>query len=688
MDFKQFNELMVKHFNINMAGKTLFEVAIDKDALWNEYLESFAPEHNKIYKTRRENDCNCCKAFIRKAGNMVAINDDLTVTTLWDFDTDGSEYQMPLENMSRLIISKPITDKFLIHKKFTANGKDRVGTELSRVQNEDKSITTFNHFSLVVPQSIVVGDEIGKQLNDFRTLRNVFKRSLDELTTDSVDTVLELIAQGSLYKGEEWQGALTQFRKLQAEYHNLPDAWQQDNFAWLKATTVGGAVGKIRNHSIGTLLIDLSENVDLDEAVRKYEAVVAPQNYKRPKAIYTKAMLDQAKAKLEQLGYLESLERRYARLDDITVNNILFVNKDSAKQLKGGDVFADMAQGVEKTLDPRRFERVEEVEIKDFIKNVLPTAKKLEVLLDGKHAQNMVSLIAPKNIDSKTMFKWDNNFGWSYAGNVTDSLMRERVKAAGGSVTGVLRFSIQWNELGQHTPNDLDAHCITPRGHQIYFGDKHDYDTLGSLDVDIQRPEPNAPAVENITFPSLDRMKNGRYKFFVHQYNQRGICQGFRAEIEFNGQIHTFDYPKSMKTGERIEVATVALNQGVFTIEPHLQSSMSSREVWGVNTNQFVPVSVLMYSPNYWNEQDGIGHRHYFFMLKGCVNPDRPNGFYNEFLDNKLMEHKRVFEALGSRMAVEPDENQLSGVGFSSTQRNELIVKVTGSTERVIKIKI
>ena len=61
-----------------------------------------------------------------------------------------------------------------------------------------------------------------------------------------------------------------------------------------------------------------------------------------------------------------------------------------------------------------------------------------------------------------------------------------------------------------------------------------------------------------------------------------------------------------------------------------------------------------------------------------------------EAIDQKadLLQHKRVFEALGSQMAVQSVDDQLSGVGFSETQHNSFIVKVQGATERVLKVVI
>ena len=134
--------------------------------------------------------------------------------------------------------------------------------------------------------------------------------------------------------------------------------------------------------------------MELDLAVRKYEEIVAPNNYKRPKAIYTKKMLEDAQKTIEKLGYMESLERRFATLDDISINNILFSNKDSAKRITG-NVFEEMAEEV--AVNPKKFSKIEEITIDKFKNDVLPTTKEIEVLLENRHSANMVSLIASKN---------------------------------------------------------------------------------------------------------------------------------------------------------------------------------------------------------------------------------------------------------------------------------------------------
>lgn len=679
MEIKDLNVLLQKNFE-KMAKEAshLFEVGLDKDELWNMYLDNFPEGTNEIYRERRQYDCSSCRQFIKSIGNAVVIKDN-EIKTIWDFETGDDTFQPVLDALSAYVKSKAVSNVWI--SKF-----NKIGSAKNFESLENGKVVQWNHLHLELPNQFV--DKSSRSEADikgnYRDTRNVFKRSLEELTQESLLTVLELISQNSLYKGEEWKGALTEFLNYKKQYDKLNSKEEKDNYAWEKSVKIGGAIGRIRNHSIGTLLVNITEGMDLDTAVRKYEVIVAPSNYKRPKAIYSKKMLEDAKKTILELGYMESLQRRYATLDDITVNNILFSNKDAAKRISGADIFDEMLSEI--SIDPKKFSKVEEVSIDNFMNNILPTAKEIEVFLENKHSNNMVSLIAPEIKDSKTMFKWNNNFGWAYSGNITDSSMKERVKSAGGNVDGVLRFSIQWND-DEYDGNDLDAHCIEPNGNHIYYGQKNNWSTTGQLDVDIIEPQRNVPAVENITWINKGKMEKGVYTFFVENFTNRGGKRGFKAEIEFEGQIYSFEYNKEVKEDERVNVAEVTFDGKDFSINEKLPSNVSSREVWNLKTNQFIPVSVVMFSPNYWDEQHGIGHKHYFFMLKDCVNPENPNGFYNEFLKEDLVKHKRVFEALGSKMAVKKVDDQLSGLGFSSTKRNELLVKLKGQSERVVRIK-
>lgn len=687
--FKDFVKAIQKNLQqMSKDSSRLFTVNVDTEELYNLYLDSFPAGTNEIYRERREYDCSCCRHFIRDVGNVVSIKNG-ELHTIWGINpVSDDKYNVVAAALDAYVKQKAVLGVFLKKEK-------RIGTPENREMLPTGKINKYEHFFVDLPEICIFkecyGHTLEGDLSQFRDVRNVFKRSLDEISKEAVDTVLELIAQNSLYKGAEWKKQLTEFKNYQKEYGKLTDK-QKELWIWEKSISAGAVIGKIRNHSIGTLLVNISEGMDLDLAVRKYEQIVAPVNYKRPKAIFTKKMLEDAKKTITELGYIDSLQRRFATLDDITVNNILFSNKDAAKRITGAmDLFDEMEQDV--AIDPKRFSKVEEISAEDFIKNVLPVAKELEVYLENKHIQNMVSLIAPEVAAAKTMFKWNNGMSWAYTGNITDSDIKENVKAAGGSVTGIVRFSIQWNDKDGKDNSDLDAHCIEPKGgDHIYFSHKISRYTGGELDIDITDPiyqckSNGGVAVENITYPSKERMKPGTYKFYVNQYSFRN-SQGFKAEVEVNGEIHSYEYNTPVRGN--VDVAEVILDQsGNFKVVDKLPGNCAtiSKDVWGIKTLQFTPVSVVCYSPNYWDEQKGIGHQHLFFMLKDCINPEEPNGYYNEFLKPELEQHRRVFEALGAKAHVKDVDDQLSGVGFSLTKRNDLIIKVKGVTERVLKIK-
>lgn len=664
MEFHDFSKFFQSNVDRMLKDKAhLFLVEVDKDEFWNLYLDSFPSGTNEIYRKRREYDCSCCRNFIKNFGNVVTIENN-KIQTIWDLEISDFTFQTVANTLSEYIKSKAVSDVFVTKLETYGTGKT--------LENLGDRIKTWNHFFYKLPKALLYkgSDTIDTVKSNYRTTKEVFQRSLNEISLEAVDTVLDLIAENQLYRGEEWKEVLNKFKSLQLAYSK---AENKNNFCWEHSVKNSGSVTRIKNHSIGTLLNDLSEGIDLDIALRKYDSVVAPTNYKRPKAVYTAKMVEDAKQNLEKLGLLNSLERRFASISDITVNNVLWVNREAQKKMKDS-IFESMKK--EATQSKVNTENLTSIGVEKFIADILPTVTSLEAYVENIHEGNFVSLIAPKE-DCKSLFKWNNNFSWAYNGNIADS-MKQRVKEAGGKVDGILRFSIQWIDN-----NDLDAHCIEPSKNEIFFGKKVSYNTKGNLDVDIIHPVHDKPSVENITWPNLNLMQEGEYTFFVNCYSNRGGNTGFTAEIEYEGNIYSYEYNKNLPQYSNVHVAKVTLKNGKFSIEHLLPSQASSKDIWNVKTNQFVPISTVMYSPNYWDEQT-IGNKHYMFMLQNCKNPDQPNGFYNEFLNEDLMKQKKFFEALGSKMKAEKTDEQLSGLGFSSTIRNYLVVRI--DNKKTVKI--
>lgn len=664
MNFNQLAALIKAQFN-TMAEHDLFIVDVDKHTLWDAYMDSFPDGTNELYRERRTYDCNYCKNFIRDVGNVVAIIDG-KIVTVWDVVAEDY-YADVVKAMSELVKSKPVKNIFISREPHA--GKE---SNVELLPNNDT--ITWNHFNCSIPKHFINRDR-ATVLSKAESMHGVFKRGLEEISIDSIEQVIDLIESDAIYRGSEHLSKLQNFLTLKKAYTKLTTQEQKDIFTWSNWNI---PAAPIRNSVIGSLLVDINDGKPLEEAVKSFESKVAPANYKRTTALVTQGMIDKALKSIDELGVRDSLPRRFATSHDLSINNVLWADRSTGFADK--DPLAEMLSSSTPSKLPN-IDNLPEISITDFMADVLPRTTGVEALIENSHTSNFASIIAPVNAKAPNILQWDNNFSWSYNGEVTDA-MKERVKAAGGKVDGVLRFSIQWNENSRDQSNDLDAHCKGPAGH-IYFSNKRD-STGGNLDIDIRRPGSNI-AVENITWPELSRMRDGTYEFIVHNFAGSNH-DGFRAEIEFNGELHSFNYAAPQAQGSYIRVATVTLKNGQFSILHHLPVSTSSKDVWNIKTQSFAKVSTILLSPNYWDGQEK-GNKHYFFTLKDCLNPDEARGLYSEFLRNDLHDSRKVFELLGSKLKCPRATEQLSGLGFSSTVRNSLVVRTTGEINKLFRIK-
>lgn len=538
----------------------IFRTNCHGDVLYSAYLNAFPEGTDPMFRERTEHDCSCCKSFIRNMGNIVFLDDRLSTHTIWDLAADKEElgyYSVVARALQGLIKSSEISSVFV-------SGEPKYGNDM----NVDAEGVTWRHFEAIVPTIYHIKNLPTNFVGETTVNATAFERSLNEISLDAADAVLELINQNALYRGAEFLSTVQGLKRHKLTYDK---ASNKDRHVWYNSS----ASTRYRSTVIGTLLLDISEGKELDAAVNAFEAKVAPTNYKRTTALVTAKMIEQAQRKVEELGLEDSLHRRYATEADITVNDLLFVDRNVKPKLLGG-VFDELtptkSQG--KTLS-----RISDISIEDFISNVVPSIHSMEVYLENRHSNNFVSLIAPKFIDSKRLFKWNNNFSWSYIGEVTDSI-KERVKRAGGQVEGKLRVSLSW-----HNADDLDLSVIRKdhngsSASKLYYAHRQVFGACLDVDMNAGANHNDKDPVENIIWDN--QLAPGKYEVCVHNFSRRSHNNvGFELELEYEGNTYTYVSSKGLRDDQRETPITFEISGGKVQNVKGATNGAIGKEVWG-----------------------------------------------------------------------------------------------------------
>lgn len=685
--FPTFAKIVAASFQDIVKSSRVFVTDLYGDLLYQHYLESFPEGTNPIFKKTTEHDCSSCRHFIRRAGNVVSVNDRGIIRTTWleAAVKAPSPYNKVAAALHHAVSSAPISDIFAVSQK-----ESSFGAATTRSIDEGGKVLTWNHlYTGEIPKSLRYPSP-DQVRGDYRTTTDVFARGLTELEPAALSTVLELIESNSLYRGSEHKRAVVEFIAAQQAFQSKSDPHKRI-FVWTNAV---GPAARFRNTVIGTLVQDLSDGVEVERAVASFEQKVAPTNYKRTTAVITPAMVKKAMDTIKELDLESALERRFATIGDISVNDVLWVDGAVKPSMKGG--LSDILMKAATTSQPnikKDEERAEDIKLDDFVEKILPSVTGMEVFLKGEHLGNLMSLTAPVHPEPKQLFRWNNDFAWSYGGNVTDSIA-ERVKKAGGKVEGAtLRVSLSWFNY-----DDLDLHIYEPAGrgvasllNHIYFGSKRG-SSGGVLDVDMNAGSGHTrEPVENVVW--IDKMPNGPYRVVVNNYSKRESSDvGFVVEVECGGKMHHFSYNKAIRTAKDVEVVTLHMKEGnIYKAEigdPAISASNISQTKWGLTTEQYVKVDAVTLSPNYWGD-NAVGNKHTFFILNGAKNDEPTRGIYNEFLHPRLEPHRKVFEVIGDKTKSQPTEGQLSGLGFSSTKKTNFLVKVQqGDKRRLFNVHV
>lgn len=696
--------------NMSLTGK-LFRSSIDGYQIWEKYLSSFKPEDDPVFRdpSSSVHNCNLCNNFIRRYGNIVAINDDLEIVSLFDIIPEDDEYKPSFKVLSELLKHSPVKEVFfetydeLNSLPYEKCNKSQKVFKLGIAQNTKQytpeeaqkfgvvkadEIRTFNHFHLVIDKDFVdkSGKSVATIMSSYRGAKEVFMRAMEEIPLNVLETVSELILQDSILNGKSYLDKLEKIIEKKKVYDTISSD-KKDNWCWLMSYKFPFA--GFKNELIGVICTELSEGKPLNDACLDWNKRADPVNYMKAKAPITPAQIESARKFVEENNYEASFYRRCATIEDIKASEILHLSGGDTK-IKEISIFDKVKPTASVSgLKKSDFDKVQEIPIDEFMDKILPTCQSVEALFLGSQSGNLVTLLTTDKSDSKPIFKWDNNYSWTYKGNLAGkSLVKDNVKKVGGNIEGYLRFSIMWNEDGKDIV-DLDAHATEPNGTEIYYGSYRGSKTsmLGSLDIDMIRP--SKIGVENIFWTDKDKLKDGHYRFWIKNYDG-GSNKGIkRAEIEIAGQVFSYEIRDEI-TGN-CQIADITIKDGELVNISHAAAPTNvddfAQEIYGLETNKFHKVNLVCLSPNFWGSNK-VGNKHFFFMLDKAKASESLRGFHNEFLCSDLLVHRKVMDTLGEVSKAVSTENQLSGLGFNSTVRDELIVRLTiDNNKKVIKIK-
>lgn len=208
------------------------------DTIRANYLAAFPEGTNPIFRTNTEHDCTCCKSFIKHLGTLIAFDDDGNKLTVWDnMENMPYPYNVVAEALREIVLDSEVVTAFFTDTPI-------YGAQTTNELTE-KGMIEWNHFWGVVPKKYVVTDP-GTQRGKYDAECQVFSSGLMKLTPAAVNTVLEWMEQGILYRGDQYEDQLKAFKLLMLK---AAQATEQEAFHLTHCEDRGA---HIKNSLIGT----------------------------------------------------------------------------------------------------------------------------------------------------------------------------------------------------------------------------------------------------------------------------------------------------------------------------------------------------------------------------------------------------------------------------------------------------
>lgn len=282
----------------------LFTTDVDPYALMAAYLE------NLPAKKRQHYTCHCCRKFIQKYGGLVFINSDGSTEPV--FFCQRNEQGIPLFSSSRMKMTKLIE-------------KARVTGVFESSENIWGTPQTGPWTHLSGRNGHIFCDRVktvDQYMAEKKEEHHMLCRALADYSIEVVERTVAILEADALDRSEKTLGVAKWFLKLHDSINELKSfagsARQRDNLIWAAVAKAPPGWCHIRTTMINTLLDDIAAGMDLNEVKRRWAAKMHPLKYQRPTTPPNEGAIKRAEELVAKLGVAASLNRRFAKLSDVT----------------------------------------------------------------------------------------------------------------------------------------------------------------------------------------------------------------------------------------------------------------------------------------------------------------------------------------------------------------------------------
>ena len=355
-------------------GAPLFRT--DADGLFDAYLATLPAE-------RDVHTCSACRRFINDFGGLVTLDDKGRTSSPFWCDDVPDFYKPAMAALRRAATKARVVSPFLSADKTWGLPHTGPWTHFAV-----KAPAVFKH-ALLTP-----GQAMAAKREDFGTVA----RALADFSAAHIAEAIRLLDADALSRSERFVSPLRWLAALHTARASLKGP-ARDNVLWLAIATAPDGYCHPRAGMTGTLLEDIAAGMPFAEVKARWEAKVHPLRYQRPQAPPSAGNIAEGERIVGKLGIARSLERRFARLDEIEA--IWRPAADVAAE--GGGVFGHLkakgvpAAGVDLPTQTMTWEK--------FARVVLPEAEKIEAHLNGNMAFTTFTTAA--HADAPPIIRWD-----------------------------------------------------------------------------------------------------------------------------------------------------------------------------------------------------------------------------------------------------------------------------------------